>query len=65
MKKITLLILSSLLLIAFSCREESDYPNKSDTNNNSAQITKENISTKILNKSDYENRTFHQILWVL
>ena len=44
--------------MAYSCREESDYLNNSDTNNDNSQFTKDNVKTRILNKSDYESLKF-------
>lgn len=58
MKKITLLVISTLLIILTSCREESDFLNNISDSSKTYNLTKENVETRILNKADFENCSF-------
>lgn len=58
MKKTNFLMLWALVFLLFGCREELDYVNNENPNQNSYQLTKDNVKTQILHKQDYETRTF-------
>lgn len=51
MKKITLLVISTLLIILTSCREESDFLNNISDSSKTYNLTKENVETRISKQS--------------
>lgn len=51
-------MISTLLIILTSCREESDFLNNISDSSKTYNLTKENVETRILNKADFENCSF-------
>ncbi|PTT71021.1 MULTISPECIES: hypothetical protein [unclassified Chryseobacterium] len=57
MKKSYFIMLMALVFFLSGCREELDYVNSENTQN-TYQLTKDNVKTEILHKTDYEKRSF-------
>ncbi|WP_449401483.1 hypothetical protein [Chryseobacterium wanjuense] len=51
-------MLYALVFLLLGCREELDYVSNESSSQNSYQLTKDNIKTQILKKTDYENKKF-------
>jgi len=55
-KKVSLLMLMGLVLLLSGCREELDYLD--NNTQNTYQLSKDNVKTQILQRKDYEARSF-------
>ncbi|WBX95916.1 hypothetical protein [Chryseobacterium gambrini] len=52
------LMLFAFIFFLLGCREELDYINNDSSGSQSYQLTKDNVKTEILHKTDYEKRSF-------